>query len=60
MKTDCIRLTATILIPFNADKFGDTGRAEAIAQKIEADLKDADGVTVDAIKTKKCRVDAGT
>ena len=56
MRQDCIKVQATLLIPYDGDKFGDTGRAEELAQQIEAYLKEHDGVTVDVFRAKKTRV----
>jgi hypothetical protein len=58
MKTACIKIQATLIIPYDADKYGDTGRAEELAMKIDADLTNMDGVTVDVFRAKKCRVEA--
>ena len=58
MKTDCIRITATILIPFDAATWGDTHRAEQLASKLMADVQNADGVTLDKWQAKKTRVEA--
>lgn len=56
MKQPVIKITATLLIPYDPDKFGDTGRAEAIAVEIESCMRNQDGVTVDEWRCKKTSV----
>lgn len=56
MKQDCIKITAVILLPFSPDVFGDTDRAEKLAQKIQNDMEQC--ATIDKWLAKKCRVEA--
>lgn len=58
MRQDCIKITMTLLIPFDGNKFGDTGRAELLANQLAKDIEAKEGVTVDRYQVKKCRVDA--
>lgn len=58
MKQHCIKITVTVLVPFDPDRFGSTGEAEAAAQKLEADLRENEAFTIDRFQAKKVKVDA--
>lgn len=60
MRQDCIKITATLLIPYTKNQFGATAAAEKIALDLEAYVSTNEAVTVDSWKAKHTSVDAGT
>lgn len=58
MKQHVIKITTTLLIPYDPNKWGETGLAENEANEIHNALKAMDRVTIDKFQAKKCRVDA--
>ena len=57
MRADVIKITATLLTPYDRQKFGATAEAEKVAKALEDYCQDQTSVTVDKWQAKHTSVE---